>query len=415
MLTRRTVAATNVTAFDAAPKMQPPATRGKAVGTTIAARRYCEVDLWALRFHGAASASLISQACGFERSCSVQIDHSRRTLHVKLLALYLDVKAIFDENIEYRRCKVLQSLPRFGTWPELEWEEWKDTADTLHMYMQIVGKMRMALTPVQNHWWNVPFYLTARGLWTSPLPLPDGAVLDVEFDFIAHEVVARSSQGEMRRIELCPMSVADFYREFSRVAAELGVDVKIDRMQVEVPNPIRCDLDILHCHYDADAVSRFWRVLSIADILFKRFSTNFYGKISPVHFFWGSFDLAVTRFNGKSAPPRADPIQSEAYSHEVISAGFWPGNGGYGRAAFYAYAAPTPEGLGKTLLSGKGSFNPAIGEFLLDYSDVQRSTDPVRDVLLFLQETYSAAADLGNWDRASLDRHDDIARSILPG
>ena len=308
-----------------------------------------------------------------------------------------------------------QLLPEFGTWPDLEWEDWKDTAETLHMYMQIVGKTRLELTPLQNHWWNVPFYLTARGLWTSPMPLPDGTLFDVEFDFLSHAIVARSSQGAIRRIELRPRPVADFYVEFSKIAAELGAAVKIDRMPVEVANPIRFDLDTVHSSYDAEAASRFWRVLSIVDILLKRSSTNFYGKISPVHFFWGSFDLAVTRFNGKKAPPRADAIQAEAYSHEVISAGFWPGNGGYGRAAFYAYAAPTPEGLGQVALPGKGAFNPSMGEFLLDYADAQHSADPAREILEFLQETYAAAADLAKWDRAALDRNDSAAREILPG
>ncbi len=306
------------------------------------------------------------------------------------------------------------SLPNFGIWPYLEWESWKETGETLHMFMQIVGKTRMALTPLQNHWWNVPFYLTARGLWTSPMPLQDGTLLDVEFDFISHEVVSRSSRGEVRRFELAPKPVANFYEEFLRVAGELGADVKIDKMPVEVSNPIRCDIDTIHCHYDAEAVSRFWRVLTIADTLFKRFSTNFYGKISPVHFFWGSFDLAVTRFSGRRAPARPDPMQSEAYSHEVISAGFWPGNGGYGRAAFYVYGVPVPEGLDKVVLSGQGAFNPTMGEFLLDYAEVRHAADPAREVLRFLQDTYSAAADLANWDRASFDRTDQISVAAQP-
>lgn len=297
-------------------------------------------------------------------------------------------------------------LPDFGPWPDLEWEQWKDTAETLHMYMQIVGKTRLALTPIQNHWWNVPLYLTARGLSTSPIPIPNGQLLDVEFDFLSHRVVCRTSSGDIRTIELKARPVAEFFREFSHAVAELGVDVRIDRMPVEVANPIRCDIDTVHCTYDKDAVWRFWRVLMIADTLLKRFSTGFYGKISPVHFFWGSFDLAVTRFNGKKAPPRpgADAIQAEAYSHEVISAGFWPGNGGYGRAAFYAYAAPVPEGLDKVKLRGKGAFNATLGEFLLDYSDVQKTVDPSAAVLQFLEETYSASADAAHWDRANLDR-----------
>jgi Family of unknown function (DUF5996) len=275
------------------------------------------------------------------------------------------------------------------------------------MNMQIVGKTRLALTPVQNHWWNVPLYVTARGLTTSPMPTPDGQLLDIEFDFLSHAVVCRTSVGDVQKIELSARPVAEFFREYSDALAALGVNVSIDRMPVEVSNPIRCDLDTVHCGYDQDAAWRFWRVLTIADTLFKRFSTNFYGKISPVHFFWGSFDLAVTRFNGKKAPPRpgADVIQAEAYSHEVVSAGFWPGNGGYGRAAFYAYAAPVPESLNKTVLKGKGTFNQTMGEFLLDYSDVQKADDPARTVLEFLEETYSAAADAAHWDRASLDRN----------
>jgi hypothetical protein len=291
-------------------------------------------------------------------------------------------------------------------WPGLDWEQWKDTAETLHMYMQIVGKTRLALTPLQNHWWNVPLYVTARGLWTSPMPTQDGELLDVEFDFLAHEVVCRTSRGDIRRIELSPKPVADFFREFFEALTALGVHVTIDRMPVELANPIRFDLDTVHASYDRDAAWRFWRALVIVDTLLKRFSTNFYGKISPVHFFWGSFDLAVTRFSGRRAPPRpdADPIQAEAYSHEVISAGFWPGNGGYGRAALYAYAAPVPEGLSQVVLRGKGAFDAQMGEFLLDYDDAQKASDPAGTVLAFLEQTYSAAADLAKWDRASLDR-----------
>lgn len=298
------------------------------------------------------------------------------------------------------------AIPDFGKWPDLEWEQWKDTAETLHMYMQIVGKTRLMLTPLQNHWWNVPLYLTARGLWTSPMPTPDGRLLEVEFDFIAHEVVCRTSLGDVRSIKLRPMPVAEFFAEFFKTTAALGVQVEIDRMPCEIANPIRFDLDTVHSSYDPDAAARFWRALAIADTLFKRFSTNFYGKISPAHFFWGSFDLAVSRFNGKRAParPAADAIQAEAYSHELISAGFWPGNGGYGRAAFYSYAAPAPEGLNKAVLPGKGAFNQQLGEFLLDYADAQQSADPAATVLEFLEDTYSTAADLAKWDRASLDR-----------
>jgi hypothetical protein len=301
---------------------------------------------------------------------------------------------------------VTNPLPDLGEWPALDWEQWKDTADTLHMYTQIVGKTRLALTPLQNHWWNVPLYLSARGLTTSPMAVDRGRLLDIEFDFISHEVVLRTSDGETREISLRPVSVAQFFGEFTKTLESLNISAKIHPMPVEVPNPIRCDLDTVHCSYDSEAVTRFWHTLRIADTLLKRFSTNFYGKISPVHFFWGSFDLAVTRFNGKRAParPGADLIQAEAYSHEVISAGFWPGNGGYGRAAFYAYAAPVPEGLDKAVISGRGGFNTALGEFILDYADAQSASNPANTVLEFLQETYSAAANAARWDRANLDR-----------
>jgi hypothetical protein len=310
---------------------------------------------------------------------------------------------------------VKAQLPDLGEWPALEWEQWKATAETLHLYTQIVGKTRLALTPTQNHWWNVPLYVTARGLSTSAMPVPRGQLLEIEFDFLAHKLVCRKSDGGIRELGLGPMTVADLFADFLRMLAALGVEVEIDPLPSEMANPIRFDQDTVHASYDKDAVTRFWRVLIIADTLFKRFSTNFYGKISPVHFFWGSFDLAVTRFSGSKAPPRpgADSIQSEAYSHEVISAGFWPGNGGYGRAAFYSYAAPTPDGLGKTVLQGEGAFNQRLGEFLLDYNDARAAANPVQAVLGFLQETYSAAADLAKWDRASLDRDDDVARAAL--
>lgn len=305
-------------------------------------------------------------------------------------------------------------LPNLGEWPALEWEQWKDTAETLHMYMQIVGKARLALTPIQNHWWNIAFYLTARGLTTSAMPSDPGMSIDIEFDLLSHDLVCRTSRGEVRKIPLRPVSVAQFFEEFREMLASLGMSVKIDPMPVEVANPIRCDIDTVHCSYDADAATRFFHALRIADTLLKRFSTNFYGKISPVHFFWGSFDLAVTRFNGKRAPVRAaaDAVQAEAYSHEVISAGFWPGNGGYGRAAFYAYAAPPPDGLQNTVLKGKGEFNPKMGEFILDYSEARDSEDPADTVLEFLEDTYSAAADLAKWDRAAFDRRDAVGAAM---
>jgi uncharacterized protein DUF5996 len=293
-------------------------------------------------------------------------------------------------------------------WPVLDWKQWKDTGDTLHLFTQIVGKTRLALTPLQNHWWNVPLYVTARGLSTSAMPLPDGGLLDIEFDFVAHELIFRLSSGRIESMPLQPQTVADFFDAYVRMLVALGVEIPIDRMPVELKDPIRFDQDTIHKSYDADSVFRFWQALGHADRLFKRFSRNFYGKISPVHFFWGSFDLAVTRFNGQRAPARVgvDSIQAEAYSHECISAGFWPGNGGYGQAAFYCYAAPVPPGLAEASISGAGGFNKDLGEFLLNYDDARRSADPDKTVLEFLDSSYSAAADVAKWDRASLERND---------
>jgi hypothetical protein len=309
---------------------------------------------------------------------------------------------------------VLSPLPDLGVWPELDWQQWQPSAETLHMCMQIVGKTRLARTLVQNHWWNTTFYLTAHGLTTSAIPIDGGKLLDIEFDLLSHEVLCRISSGATGRIALRSVPVAQFFREFFETLSAMGVKVRIDRLPVEVEVPIRCDLDTVHCTYDRDAVTRFWHTLRIADTLLKRFSSEFYGKISPVHFFWGSMDLAVTRFNGRKATrrPGADAIQAEAYSHEVISAGFWPGNGGYGQAAFYAYAAPTPARLEEATLHGRGRFDRILGEFILDYDDARLAADPVDTVLEFLEETYSAAANAAQWDRRDLDRGDEVARAV---
>ncbi len=291
-------------------------------------------------------------------------------------------------------------------WPPLDWNQWGETAETLQMFAQIVGKTRLGLTPMQNHWWNVPLYVTVRGLSTSAMPLPDGDRLEIEFDFMAHELAFRRASGQAARLPLEPQTVADFYAAYRRTLSALGVEVTIHPMPVECPGPIRFDRDVTHRSYDSGAVERFWRILGRADTLFKRFSTGFYGKISPVHFFWGSFDLAVTRFNGRRAPPRAgaDSIQAEAYSHECISAGFWPGNGGYGQAAFYAYAAPVPDGLADAAVPGPGGFDANLGEFILNYDAVRREADPTAAVLDFLRNTYWACADACRWVRGSLDR-----------
>jgi hypothetical protein len=257
-------------------------------------------------------------------------------------------------------------------WPALPWGEWAATADTLHLWTQIVGKTRLALTPLQNHWWNVPLYVTARGLGTSAMVYGED-VLDIEFDFLAHVLHLRLGSGKEHILPLRAHTVADFYREYMDCLKELGVSVEIWPMPVEVANPIRFDLDTEHKSYDPEYAHRFWQVLVNTEKVFREWGTGFLGKVSPVHFFWGSFDLAVTRFSGRPAPPRpgADKIQREAYSHEVISAGFWPGNGGYGAAAFYCYAAPVPEGLARAKIRPDAAgWDKVLGEFIFKYDAV---------------------------------------------
>jgi hypothetical protein len=291
-------------------------------------------------------------------------------------------------------------------WPELPWAEWSATANTLHMWTQVVGKTRLALTPLQNHWWNVPLYVTARGLGTSAMAYGDD-VLDVEFDFVSHELHFRLGSGRALSMPLRPQTVADFYHGYMGCLEELGVAVKINPMPVEVPNPVRFDLDTAHESYDPVYAHRFWQVLVQAEKVFRQFGTEFLGKVSPVHFFWGSFDFAVTRFSGRSAPPRegADSIQREAYSHEVISAGFWPGNGGYGAAAFYCYAAPVPEGLGEAKIRPKAAgWDKSLGEFLFKYDAVLAEASPEDALMEFLNSAYAAAADAAKWDRRALER-----------
>jgi len=293
-----------------------------------------------------------------------------------------------------------------NVWPELDWAQWSDTADTLHMWTQIVGKTRLALSPLQAHWWNVPLYVSARGLSTAAMPYGD-EMLEIEFDFVSHVLLYRLSTGAELATPLRSQSVAEFYAEYTRSLAALGVSVDIWPVPVELKTPIPFAEDTQHATYDADAAHRFWRVLTRVDQIFQRFSAKFIGKLSPVHFFWGSFDLAVTRFSGQIAPPRADadPITREAYSHEVISAGFWPGNGGFGAAAFYCYAAPAPAGLAAAKIRpATAAYNAALGEFLLKYEDLLAEDDPDAALMEFLQSTYEVAADLAKWDRASLER-----------
>jgi len=299
-----------------------------------------------------------------------------------------------------------RTAAKVDVWPELDWAQWSDTADTLHMWTQIVGKTRLALSPLQAHWWNVPLYVSARGLSTAAMPYGD-EMLEIEFDFVSHVLRYRLSTGAEIATPLRIQSVADFYAEYKRSLAALGVTVDIWPVPVELKTPIPFAEDTQHATYDADAAHRFWRVLTRADQIFQRFSTKFIGKVSPVHFFWGSFDLAVTRFSGRVAPPRADadPITREAYSREVISAGFWPGNGGFGAAAFYCYAAPAPAGLDQAKIwPASAGYNAELGEFLLKYDDLRAEANPDAALMEFLESTYDAAAQLAKWDRASLER-----------
>jgi hypothetical protein len=293
-----------------------------------------------------------------------------------------------------------------NAWPALPLKEWQDTYATLHMWTQIVGKVRLALTPPMNHWWEVPFYVNAVGLTTSAIPY-EGEAFEVEFDFIHHQLFIRSTRGIEKRIALAPRSVAEFYREFMATLKSLGIEVKIWPMPVEVPNPIRFDQDTQHASYDPEYANRLWRILVAAEKIFLEFRSRFIGKCSPVHFFWGSFDLAVTRFSGRRAPerPDADRITREAYSHEVISAGWWPGSGEIHDPAFYAYAAPEPAGFADVKVRpAKAFYHPLMHEFVLMYDDVRNSASAEASVLDFLQSTYEAGANLANWDREELER-----------
>lgn len=290
--------------------------------------------------------------------------------------------------------------------PPLPLAEWQATYDTLHMWTQIVGKVRLEQCPALNHWWGVALYTTANGLTTSPIPFGHDS-FEVQFDFIKHKLVIETSRGAIREVKLEPKSVARFYGEFMTALHELGIDVSIYTTPVEFPNPIPFEKDETHASYDAGAVDRLWRVLQWSDTVFKEFRARFIGKASPAHFFWGSFDLAITRFSGRAAPPRpgADPITAEAYSHEVSSAGFWPGGSGVDGPAYYAYAAPEPAGFGEYKVQPAAAhYHPELHEYLLMYDDVRRAAAPREFLMQFLQSTYEAAAALGKWDRAALER-----------
>jgi hypothetical protein len=303
------------------------------------------------------------------------------------------------------------SVPE-SCWPALPLGDWKDTYATLHMWMQIVGKVRLKLSPPINHFWGCTQYVTSRGLTTSSIPYEHGS-FEVLFDFTAHMLEITTSRGEIRAFRLQPCTVAEFYTEFMSALESLGIHVKVWTMPVEVPRPVRFTMDESHKSYDPEYAHRFWQVLVSADAVFREFRARFIGKCSPVHFFWGSFDLAVTRFSGRRAPvrPDADSITKEAYSHEVISVGFWPGDGEVIKdAAFYAYAAPEPAGFrDRAVLPAKAFYSKEKGEYFLMYDDVRMSANPAKDLLDFCQSTYEAGAIAGNWDRQNLERSNDPA------
>ena len=298
-------------------------------------------------------------------------------------------------------------------WPALPLEEWRNTYTTLHRWLQIVGKTRLALAPMQNHWWQVVLYVTTRGVGTSPMPVGERS-LEVELDFLDHRLVARTSDGETRAIALTPMSVADFYRAYLEMLGGLDVAPRIRPVPVEMADVTPFTMDSEHASYDRDAVERCWRVLVGADRVLKEFRGRFIGKCSPSHFWWGGFDLACTRFSGRTAPTHPggipncpDYVTREAYSHECISAGWWPGSVGspIEEAAFYAYAYPEPAGCSTAPIGPAGaSYNTTMREWILPYEAVRKSSDPDAMVLEFLESTYAAAATRAGWDRGALER-----------
>jgi hypothetical protein len=295
-------------------------------------------------------------------------------------------------------------------WPELPYEAWKDTCATLQLWTQIVGKTRLALTPWLNHSWHVSFEVTARGLGTSLIHTPERH-FQIEFDFVDHVLWLRINDGDVRKLTLRPMSVAEFNDQFLALLSDAGIVVRIHDLPNEIPDPIPFREDHAHAAYDADFANRFWRVLLASHEIFSRFRTAFLGKASPVHFFWGSFDPAVTRFSGRRAPLHPggvphlpDAVVREAYSHEVSSAGFWPGGGPIEYPAFYSYAYPAPDKFpSASVQPPQAFFSAPLGEFVLPYDAVRNAHDPAQHLMAFLESTYTAAAELGRWDRAALE------------
>jgi Family of unknown function (DUF5996) len=295
-------------------------------------------------------------------------------------------------------------------WPPLPFAEWKDTAETLHMWTQIVGKIRLTLSPWTNHSWHVTLYVTSRGLTTSPIPY-GSHTFEIQFDFIDHQLLIDKSDGARRTIQLKPQSVAEFYGTVMKTLSDLELPVTINTTPNEIENPIPFDQDEKHRFYDREYANRFWRVLVQSDRVFKDFRSRFCGKCSPVHFFWGSFDLAVTRFSGRPAPPHPggvphlpDAVTREAYCQEVSSLGFWPGNAAAGTAVFYSYAYPEPPGFAEAKIQPDAAFYQAkLREFILPYDAVRTTEKPDGALLAFAQSTYDAASKLGKWDRAALE------------
>ncbi len=291
-------------------------------------------------------------------------------------------------------------------WPSLPLQEWKDTYATLHMWTQIVGKIRLVKAPKINHWWSSSLYVTARGLSTSLIPSGPLA-FEIQFDFIDHNLIIHCSDGTTKVLALKPQSVADFYRELMSTLKSIGIECAIRAIPDEVPNPIPFAEDNVHASYEKEYANRFWRILVQVERIFQVFRSRFIGKCSPVNFYWGSFDLAVTRFSGRRAPerPNVDGITREAYSHEVISAGFWPGSGPIQEPAFYSYTAPAPEGLDQQPIRPRSAaYDKTVSEFLFRYDDVRKDPSPENALMEFLQSSYEAGAKLARWDRAALER-----------
>jgi hypothetical protein len=295
-------------------------------------------------------------------------------------------------------------------WQSLPFAEWRDTCATLHLWTQVVGKIRLAQAPLINHWWQVPLYVTARGLTTSPMPHGTRS-FQIDFDFTDHRLVIAASDGATAGLALEPRSVADFHREVMARLMSMGLPVKIWTMPVEIEGAIPFEWDNAHASYDRAAANRFWRILIECERVLTRFRARFLGKVSPVHFFWGSFDLAVTRFSGRRAPPHtgtaphlANWVMREAYSHEVSSVGFWPGDETVPMPAFYAYAYPEPEGFDRTTVRPGAYWHKEMGEFILPYERVREDAAPDDRLLEFCESTYAGAADLARWNRAELER-----------